>query len=335
MGNVVVLGAGAWGTALAFTALRAGHQVSVMTRTEEDAKQINSTSENPFLPGITLPEELSFTHNPECLQKADILLSVLPTQVTRKVMQQLEVYIKPTTAVIICSKGFEHGQHNSATGAMLSEVVREELPNQPIAVLSGPNFAAEVAKGLPAATTIASHDIELAKELCNQLKHKYFRCYANDDVIGVQVCGSLKNVMAIACGAAHGKQLGQNAIAALITRGLAEVRRLGLHLGAKEKTLLGLSAIGDMLLTCTSEKSRNMSLGMALGKGQNLEEYLSKQKSITEGYYTAQAVHKLNQQWQVNMPISKVVYEVLHASLPVEEAVAILMEQHSELEFEA
>lgn len=334
MGNVVVLGAGAWGTALAFTAFRAGHQVSVMTKTPQHADSVNQTHVNEFLHGIAIPPELNFTSNPECLRQADILLSVLPTQVTRKVIQQLEVYIQPTTAVVICSKGFEHGQHNSPTGAMLSEVVREELPNQPIAVLSGPNFAIEVARGLPAATTIASEDIELAKHLCSQLKHKYFRCYANDDVIGVQVCGSLKNVMAVACGAAHGKQLGQNAVAALITRGLAEVRRLGLHLGAKEKTLLGLSAIGDMLLTCTSEQSRNMALGMALGQGQALDDYLAKQKSITEGYYTAQAVHKLNEQWQVNMPISNVVYSVLHEGLPIDQAIATLMEQHSELEFE-
>ena len=335
MANVVVLGAGAWGTALALAALRANHQVTVLTKTKHHADNVNQTGENEFLKGVVIPPELEFSANPECLHHADILLSVLPTQVTRTVIQQLEVYIQPTTAVVICSKGFEHGQHNSPTGAMLSEVLREELPNQPIAVLSGPNFAIEVAKGLPAATTIASYDIELAKQLCSQLRQKYFRCYANDDVIGVQVCGSLKNVMAIACGVAHGKNLGQNAVAALITRGLAEVRRLALHLGAKEKTLLGLSAIGDMLLTCTSEKSRNMSLGIALGQGEVLDEYLVRQKSITEGYYTAQAVHKLNKQWQVNMPISNVVYSVLHEAMPVDEAVSHLMEQHSELEFEA
>jgi glycerol-3-phosphate dehydrogenase (NAD(P)+) len=259
----------------------------------------------------------------------------LPTQVTRSVISQLKPLTKPSTIIVICSKGFEHGKHNSATGAMLSEVVKQELPNQPIAVLSGPNFAIEVANGLPAATTIASADIELAKHLSTQLRHKYFRCYANDDMIGVQVCGALKNVMAIACGAAHGKKLGNNTVAALITRGLAEIRRLALHLGAKEKTLLGLAAIGDMLLTCTSEQSRNMSLGKALGEGQDLQEYLSKQKSITEGYYTAQAINELNKAWQVNMPICNVVYNVLHEGLHIDNGIAMLMEQHSELEFEA
>ncbi|MEI8295108.1 MAG: NAD(P)H-dependent glycerol-3-phosphate dehydrogenase, partial [Alphaproteobacteria bacterium] len=211
-------------------------------------------------------------------------------------------------------KGIEMGGGNRT----LSEIAKEHLTN-PLLILSGPNLAREVAQNLPAATTIAG-DQGVSQRVAAMLHHSYFRCYTSEDTIGVQIAGALKNVLSIACGITHGMGLGHNAAAALLSRGLIEMRRLGLHLGATSDTFMGLAGIGDLVLTCSSELSRNFSLGIALGRGETLESILAKRVSVTEGVYTAKAIYELSNRLDFELPICEIVYRILYESLPIHEA---------------
>lgn len=309
MQKIGILGAGAWGTALAMAAHRAGRDVILQAFEAEVASAINSNHLNAqFLPGVSLdPAIRATTSIPEAIN-ADAVILVAPAQFMRSVCEAAKPHWQPGTPAVICAKGIEQGSFK-----LLSEVVSEVLgPDVPIAVLSGPTFAIEVARELPTALTMACTDEELGQRLGTALSSLCFRPYYSPDVIGAQLGGAVKNVLAIACGIIEGRGMGDNARAALITRGLAEIARLGAVLQADEHTLMGLSGLGDLTLTCSALQSRNFSLGVALGKGQTLDAILHERTAVTEGVFTAAAVVELARRHQVDMPICQAVDAILN-----------------------
>ncbi len=308
MGQIGIIGAGAWGTALALSVVRAGHEVVLWVREPELAEDIRQRRENVrYLPGIPLPEAITPTNDLREAAKPDVVLLVTPAQATREMLRNLKaagaVSEKP---LILCAKGIEQN-----TGKFLSDVVHEETREYVPFALSGPSFAIEVAKNLPAAVTLAGEDIEQARELARMLAHPRFRIYSSNDLIGVQLGGALKNVLAIACGIVAGMGLGDSARAALLTRAFAEMRRLGRALGAREETLTGLSGLGDLMLTATSTKSRNYTLGQELGRGRSLEEIMGERITVAEGVFTARIVTRMAADHGVDMPVSEAVCRVV------------------------
>ncbi len=295
MSSVAVIGAGAWGTALAIQASRAGCAVTLWARDPARAAAIEGTRENPRLPGIRLPDAIAVTA--ELPRDADAILLVVPVQHMRAVAAQLPPGDAP---VLVCGKGVE-----ATSQRFPAEILAELHPGRPVAVLSGPNFAGEIARGLPAAAVIAAADPALRALLAPLLATPEFRLYGNDDPIGAQAGGAAKNVIAIAAGAVIGAGLGENARAALITRGVAELSRLILALGGRTETAMGLSGLGDLLLTCTGASSRNYSLGHALGRGETLASILAGRSSVTEGVATAPAL--IARAKNVDMPICQAV----------------------------
>jgi len=321
MRRIGVIGAGAWGTALAMAAARAGADVVLQARETEVVESVNARHENSlFLPGIALDPAIRATASMTEAAQADALLLVTPAQHLRAACRALKPDLKPGVPVIICAKGIE-----IETGSLMSEAAAAELGSQPVAVLSGPTFAAEVAKGLPTAVTLAIRDEALGRRLLAALGGRTFRPYLSDDLVGAQVGGAVKNVLAIACGIVHGRNLGDNARAALITRGLAEIARLGARLGARAETLMGLSGLGDLTLTCSSLQSRNMSLGAALGQGRSLEQVLGERRSVAEGVYTARAVTKLAAEKGVDMPLCQAVDALLNQGADLDAIIDALM----------
>ncbi|MBY0280642.1 MAG: NAD(P)-dependent glycerol-3-phosphate dehydrogenase [Alphaproteobacteria bacterium] len=323
--NIAVLGAGAWGTALSVAMDKAAHKVTLLPRRSEQAAEIQKTRENKkYLQGISINPEIHVTSEFDILKSADIVLWVIPTQNSGEIAKKLCPYLPVHVPVVICSKGIDAHSEIIDERSLLTAIIGKELPN-PLAILSGPNFAIEIAQGLPAAATLAAPSCELAFSLAETLKSPFYRIYASDDPAGVQVAGAVKNVIAIASGIVHGKNLGNNANAALITRGLAEMRRLGLALGGKLETFLGLAAVGDLTLTCSSRQSRNMSLGVALGAGKKLKNILSETHTIAEGIYTAEAVHKLSTHKSISMPICDAIYKVLYHNEQVDDVIKSLL----------
>lgn len=309
MQSIGILGAGAWGTALAMAAARAGRDVILQAHEAEVADAINGSRENtPFLPGVKLDPAIRATTDIAEAVQADAVLLVAPAQFLRPVLEAAKPHWKPGAPAVICAKGIEQGTYK-----LLGDVVAETLGDAaPIAVLSGPTFAIEVAKEMPTAVTLACIEEDLGQALCAALSSRYFRPYYSYDVIGAQLGGAVKNVLAIACGIVEGKKMGDNGRAALITRGLAEIARLGLVMGADERTLMGLSGLGDLTLTCNAMQSRNFSLGVALGQGRSLKEILAERTAVTEGVYTAAAVTEIARREQVDMPICQAVDAVLN-----------------------
>ncbi|MEW5704282.1 MAG: NAD(P)H-dependent glycerol-3-phosphate dehydrogenase [Pseudomonadota bacterium] len=321
MARIGVVGAGAWGTALASAVRRQGGETVLYAREPEVVEAIRKTGENtPFLPGVRLDPSIRLTNAFEDVAKADTLLLVTPAQHVRKACENLASHLKKGTPVVLCAKGIEQ-----ASGSLMSEVVRETLPQTPLAVLSGPTFADEVARGLPTAATLACEDETLGEHLQVLIGSPRFRLYLSDDIIGVQVGGAVKNVLAIACGIVEGRGLGSNARAALITRGLAEIARLGVVLGGQFRTFMGLSGLGDLTLTCSSRQSRNLSLGIALGEGKTLAEATAGRKSVAEGVFTAHAVSELASRLGLEIPIVMAVRDVLHRGARIEEAIEGLL----------
>jgi glycerol-3-phosphate dehydrogenase (NAD(P)+) len=334
MKKIYIIGAGSWGTALALTALRAGKQkVTLITRQAKEASILSETRINQtYLPNIPLPSALTVTHDLETLRDADIVLQVTPAQTIREICLDVQKHLPPTAPWVICSKGILLGRDKDEP-QLLSKVSQDLLPN-PVAVLSGPSFADEVGLNLPTAVTVACENEKIAKLIAGAFRHPHFRCYISDDPIGVQVAGAIKNILAIACGIVRGKGFGNNAAAALITRGLAEMRRLGLALGGKSDTFLGLSAVGDVTLTCSSEQSRNMRLGLALGqKGANVEKILKDCSFIAEGVPTTAAVYKLSRALSIPMPLCQALYNLLYDHIPLDKVVDHILSHQSELEF--
>lgn len=317
-----VIGAGAWGTALAQSLASSGRDVKLWAFENETVSLINAQRQNSlFLPGVTLSSKISATANLDDLLACDALLSVVPAQHTRRTLSQFtgkaELDGKP---VILCSKGIE-----ISTGEFMSDVLSETLPNVIPAVLSGPSFAIDVAQGLPTAVTLACEDKAIGEALVKAVAAQTFRPYLSTDVLGAEIGGAVKNVLAIACGMVLGMGLGRSAHAAIISRGFAEMRRLGKTLGCNPETLTGLCGLGDLVLTCSSEQSRNMSCGMALGKGESLADILGARTSVTEGVATAPALKDMAQKLNVDMPISIAVADILAGDLDIQAALVSLL----------
>ena len=312
-----VIGAGAWGTALAEVCARAGLDVVLWAREPEVRQSLAERRENSlFLPGVTLSERVSATGDFAALAACDFVLAVPPAQYVRATLEPFALYAPEGLPVVLCAKGVEQGSLK-----LMTEVLAECLPQARPAVLSGPSFAAEVARGLPTAVTLACGDATLGQQLAEAIAGPAFRPYLSDDMVGAEAGGAVKNVLAIACGVVEGRALGRSAHAALITRGFAEMTRLAVAKGAKAETLAGLCGLGDLVLTCSSPQSRNMSVGLALGSGKSLEEALAGKLSVAEGVATAPAVRALARRIGVEMPICEAVAAVLGGEITLNRAI--------------
>jgi glycerol-3-phosphate dehydrogenase (NAD(P)+) len=313
--SVAVIGAGAWGTALATVAARAGRQVTLCARNAEHAAQIASTRENPRLPGVRLAPDIVITSELALTARADMLLIVTPAQHLRGAVNALAPHLAKPTPVIACSKGIEHGTHK-----FMTDVIAEAAPRAQAAILSGPSFADDVARGLPTAVTLAAKDEQLASFLVQALGSPTFRPYHSTDVRGVEIGGAAKNVLAIAVGIAVGRKLGASAQAALTTRGFAELARFGRALGARSETLTGLSGLGDLILSCSSPQSRNFALGLALGRGEKPPA-----GKLAEGEFTAPVLIELASSQNIEMPVSEAVATILSGKSTIDAAISGLL----------
>jgi glycerol-3-phosphate dehydrogenase (NAD(P)+) len=319
--RVGVLGAGAWGTALAQIAAGAGRDVLLWAFEPDVTAAINETQENPlYLPGHRLDGRIRATTDMTALAGMDAILAVTPAQHLRPTLKRLAGHLPAGRPIVLCAKGIEQG-----TLALMTEVLAAEAPAARAAVLSGPGFARDVVRGLPTATTIACPDPVLGAALVDALGRPTFRPYLTDDLIGAEIGGAVKNVIAIACGIAEGRKLGDGARAALITRGFAELCRLGLSLGGRQETLSGLCGLGDLVLTCSSLTSRNMSLGAALGEGRSAAEVLGERRSVAEGAASAPAVVALAAKHGIEMPICAAVDDVIAGRIDVDAAIVALL----------
>ena len=316
--RIAVLGGGAWGTALALTCARAGRQVVLWEYEQRNAETLEKNRESRFLPGVHVDESIKITRELEEAAGGDAILIVVPAQAVRSVVSCLASSIKKDTPLIACAKGIEHGTHK-----FMTEIIAECAPNALPAILSGPSFAADVARGLPTAVTIAAIDAKVALDLAHALNAGTFRPYHSADVRGVELGGATKNVLAIAAGIVTGKGLGASASAALTTRGFAELVRFGKAYGAKTETLMGLSGLGDLVLTCGTPQSRNFSCGVALGKGE--DPHTASHGKLAEGVFTAPVLLEMAREKEVEMPIASAVAAVLSKSMNVDEAIESLL----------
>jgi glycerol-3-phosphate dehydrogenase (NAD(P)+) len=306
--KIGVVGGGAWGTALAQLSAKAGCAVDLWVREPDVVTSINEEHENKvFLPGINLSEKITATGQLERLAGSDYIFMVAPAQFVRNVLLELKAHISENAVIVLCAKGIEQ-----STGKIMSEIVTEILPKSPLVVLSGPTFAREVAQGLPSAVTIASKYQRVTQRLSDAIGQPTFRPYASRDVVGAEIGGALKNVFAIACGITTGRKMGDNARAALITRSLSEMVRFGEHYGADRSTMMGLCGLGDLILTCSSTQSRNMSLGIAIGEGKSVAEIMGGRKTVAEGYHTSSVLAEICREKEIDMPIVMAVNGILH-----------------------
>ncbi|HPA40084.1 MAG TPA: NAD(P)H-dependent glycerol-3-phosphate dehydrogenase [Phenylobacterium sp.] len=316
-----VIGGGAWGTALAQVCARAGLSVTLWAREAEVVETVNASHENTlFLSGVALDPRITATDQMADLGACDLILAVAPAQHLRSVLASLAAVARPGLPVVLCAKGVEQGSLK-----LMTEVAAEAIPQAQIAVLSGPSFAGEVASGLPTAVTLACADEALGRALAETLATPTFRPYLADDLLGAEIGGAVKNVLAIACGIVEGRGLGRSAHAALITRGFAEMTRMAVALGGRPETVAGLCGLGDLVLTCSSPQSRNMSVGLALGQGQTLEAALSGKLSVAEGVASAPAVRALAAKLGVEAPICEAVAAILAGEVEVDAAIAGLL----------
>ncbi len=319
--SVAVLGGGAWGTALGQVAAAAKRAVTIWAREQEVVEGINAGGENLlFLPGVRLNPVIRATAELADAAEAELILAASPAQHMRGVLRSIRPHLASGAPVVLCAKGVERDSL-----ALMTDVLADEIPDAAPAVLSGPGFAKDVARGLPTATTVASPDPDLAQRIVATVGLPTFRPYVADDLIGAEIGGAVKNVIAVGCGVAEGRRLGDGARAALITRGFAELTRLGLAMGAKAETLSGLCGLGDLVLTCCSMTSRNTSLGAALGEGRALKEILAERRSVAEGVESAPAVVALAHKHSVEMPISSAVNDIVAGRLSIDEAIFTLL----------
>jgi glycerol-3-phosphate dehydrogenase (NAD(P)+) len=313
--SVAVIGAGAWGTALASVAARAGRDVMLYARNAEAAAHMTATRENPRLSGVNLDARIIVTSDLASAARADIILLATPAQNLREAVAALAPHLAVATPVIACAKGIERG-----TRKFMTEAIAEAAPNAMPAILSGPSFASDVARGLPTAVTLAAKDESLAGALVQALGSATFRPYHTADVRGVEIGGAAKNVLAIAAGIVVGKRLGASAQAALTTRGFSELVRLGLACGARTETMSGLSGLGDLILTCSSPQSRNFSLGIALGRGER-----PSRNKLAEGEFTAPVLIELAASKNLDMPVSNAVAGILGGATTIDESIENLL----------
>jgi len=313
--SVAIIGAGAWGTALAGVAARAGRAVTLYARDPAHAAHIASAGENPKLPGVALAASITVTSDLACAARADIMLVATPAQHLRGAVTHLAPLLAKATPVIACAKGIERGTHK-----FMTEVIAQAAPQATPAILSGPSFADDVARGLPTAVTLAAKDEELASALVRALGSSTFRPYHTTDIRGVEIGGAAKNVLAIAAGIVVGRKLGASAQAALTTRGFSELTRLGRACGARGETMAGLSGLGDLILTCSTPQSRNFALGLALGRGEPPPV-----GKLAEGVFTAPVLIELAASQHVDMPVSKAVAAILNGAMSIDAAIESLL----------
>jgi len=330
MARIAVLGAGSWGTALSLQLRRVGHQVSLWTHSSAQAEAMLQSGRNEaYLPNVDLPESLQiFADLDACIRDADHLLIVTPSHAFAQTLDRVKSKVSPQTGLAWACKGFEPG-----TGQFLHQVAASRLPEAvPLALVSGPSFANEVALGLPTAVTVASNTPEFGARWASMLHGESFRAYYTADLVGAELGGALKNVIAVACGLADGLGLGQNTRAALITRGLAEMIRLGEAIEADPRTLIGLAGVGDLVLTCTGDSSRNRRFGLALGRGLSVDEALESIGQTVEGVNTAREAMRLARRFGVDMPITEQVWGIIFEGWSPAKGVRVLMERDPKAE---
>ncbi|MES2252942.1 MAG: NAD(P)H-dependent glycerol-3-phosphate dehydrogenase [Pseudomonadota bacterium] len=327
MKRIVVVGAGAFGTALALAFLRAGHHVTLKPRRAEHAAELNSAGENrQYLAGVPLPHNLIIDDEHQCLAKAELVVLAIPVQQTPSILNEISMFLPSKVPFLVVSKGIL--TEKTLQTPFISDWIEQNIPDHPVFVLSGPNFAGEIARCLPAAATLAHPDPIAVKKMAESLWHTHFRLYPSTDRRGVEFCGAVKNVYAIACGICSGLNLGHNALATLITRCLAEIKRLGVGMGAQPDTFLGLSGVGDLMLTCTSTQSRNMSFGIELAKGRSVAEILTERKTVAEGIATSKALNDLVLANALPMRVANAVYSIVHQGVSVDSVISDLLSRH-------
>ena len=319
--NVIVVGSGGWGTACAKHLSELGHNVTLWSWKEEESQRLKNDLENKeFLPSVKLSDKINFTSDISLVGDKDLIVFVTPSKVIRQTSQKMAPFVTKDTPIVILSKGIEKESLKT-----LSQVVGEEIPQAKIAVMSGPSHAEEVARKIPTANICACEDIGVSGFIQNIFMSETFRVYTGNDVIGVELGGALKNVIALCAGIIDGIGFGDNTKAALMTRGIKEIARLGIKMGAKEETFYGLSGIGDLIVTCTSMHSRNRRAGILIGKGYSLDEAINEVHMVVEGVENAVASYELSKKYDVSMPIVEKAYEVLYMGTNPKEAVIELM----------
>lgn len=322
MKKIAVIGSGGWGTAIASLLADNGHRVTLWSYFKEEAESLARDKENKkFLPGVILPDSVCYTDSLEVAASgADYIFMVTPSQATETTAKNLAPFVKKGTVIVSCSKGLEE-----KTQKRLSQVIAENIPQAKIAVMSGPSHAEEVGRKLPTTNVIASSDMQICEDLQDVLMCDYFRVYTGTDMVGVELGAALKNVIALCTGIADGIGVGDNGKAALMTRGMAEMCRLGIALGAEAQTFSGLSGMGDLIVTCTSMHSRNRRAGVLIGQGMSPEDAIKEVKMVVEGFYATKAAYTLAKREGVEMPIVEQAYRVLFEGLAPKEAVMKLM----------
>lgn len=320
--KIAVIGSGGWGTAISILLSGKGHDVYLWSWIQEETDRLAKDRENKeFLPNVKFPDKIHCTHDmAECTDGAELIITAAPSPATRNTAKQLSPHVKEGQRIINISKGLEEG-----TLLRLSQVYKEEIPQANVSVMSGPSHAEEVSRGLPTTNVVASEDMETAKFIQDIFMCEMFRVYTSTDIIGVELGGALKNVIALCAGISDGLGYGDNTKAALMTRGLAEMSRLGIAMGAKEKTFMGLSGVGDLIVTCTSMHSRNRRAGILLGEGKTLQETLDSVHMVVEGVNTAAAAYEMSKKYNVEMPIVEEAYNILYNNRDAREAVLLLM----------
>ena len=329
MANVGIMGAGSWGTALALLLHSNGHQVTVWSISEEEVRMLSEEREHKSkLPGVPIPEDMVFTDNiEETVKEKDFIVMAVPSPFTRNTARSMCSFVVDGQIIVDVAKGIEE-----STLMTLSQQIEQEIPQANVAVLSGPSHAEEVGRGLPTAVVIGAKTKKIAEYLQNAFMNQVFRVYTSPDRLGMELGGSLKNVIALAAGIADGMGYGDNTKAALITRGIAEIAQLGVKMGGAIESFTGLTGIGDLIVTCASVHSRNRRAGILMGKGYSMEEAMKEVKMVVEGVYSAKAALALSQKYQVPMPIVEQVNQILFAGKPAGEAVHDLMLRHRQIE---
>ena len=329
MKKISIIGSGSWGVALALLLHRNGHYVKIWSYSEEEARIINEDKKCKFLPGITMPDEIiCYTSLKDTIKDTEIVLIVTPSNAIRSTINNLKPYVKDNQIFVLCSKGME-----AETQKVYTDVIHEILPNNKIAALSGPSHAEEVSINLPTVVVIASNDIAVAKELQTVFSSDTFRVYTSDDLYGVELGGSLKNIIALTCGIAIGLGYGDNSIAALITRGLLEISRLGVVTGAKQETFYGLTGLGDLFVTCSSIHSRNRKCGILIGQGKTVEEAKREVGMVVEGISALEGAYEMVKKYNVYAPIICEAYDVVKNGKTPQEATLALITRGNKSEF--
>ena len=321
--GIGILGSGAWGTALA-SILNKKTNISLWSYEKETTKQINKYKINKnYLPGIKIPNNVTITNDLEELKTCKFIFICIPSQFIKKIIVKFKKFYKREMILVICSKGIE-----KTSKELISELIKKIIPKSKIAILSGPSFAIEVAKKKPTAVTIASKNNKNAKELAKLINSKNFRCYYTNDIIGVQLGGVIKNILAIAAGIVESQKLGANARAALMTRGLAEMMRIGVAYGAKESTFYGLSGLGDLMVTCNSKLSRNFVTGLLIGKGKKIKEIIKSKKTISEGVINSKTIFNLSKKKKIEMPVCESVYRILYENAEIKKTIEKILSRN-------